>query len=140
MRLILPSSNKLLTLANGDRIMMSPTMKMCFEPDNLLNASPATVSRAGIIWVSDNTLDWYPPVQTWLDGPQSQPRPEAERTILDKFFVDYGQKALDKVVKELSPVMFIPKVASMASCCKLIEALLKLQKIQLMGKITLMLF
>ena len=116
--------NKLLTLANGDRIMMSPTMKMCFEPDNLLNASPATVSRAGIIWVSDNTLDWYPPVQTWLDGPQSQPRPEAERTILDKFFVDYGQKALDKVVKELKPVMFMPKVAVMASCCKLLEALL----------------
>ena len=112
--------NKLLTLANGDRIMMSATMKMCFEPDNLLNASPATVSRAGIIFVSDNILDWYPPVQTWLDG-----RREKERPVLDGFFQKYGQSALDKVVKELSPVMFVPKVAVMASCCKLLDALLK---------------
>ena len=74
-------------------IMMSATMKMCFEPDNLLNASPATVSRAGIIFVSDTILDWYPPVQTWLDG-----RREDEREILDGFFQKYGQSALDKVV------------------------------------------
>ena len=33
-------------------------MKMCFEPENLLNASPATVSRAGIIYVSDTVLGW----------------------------------------------------------------------------------
>ena len=65
--------NKLLTLANGDRIMMGATMKMCFEPDNLLNASPATVSRAGIIYVSDTILGWAPPVASWL-----QTRREAE--------------------------------------------------------------
>ena len=60
--------NRLLTLANGDRIMIGATMKMCFEPENLLNASPATVSRAGIIFFLDTVLDWYPPVQTWLEG------------------------------------------------------------------------
>ena len=65
--------NKVLTLANGDRILMTPAMKAMFEPENLANASPATVSRAGIIYVSDSELGWQPVVASWL-----QARPERE--------------------------------------------------------------
>lgn len=57
--------NKILTLANAERIPMSPTAKMVFEVENLNNASPATVSRCGIIYVSKVDLGWRPLIETW---------------------------------------------------------------------------
>jgi dynein heavy chain len=58
--------NKLLTLANGDRIQMSNTARLLFEVENLNNASPATVSRAGIVFIARECLGWKPLVSSWI--------------------------------------------------------------------------
>jgi hypothetical protein len=58
--------NQILTLANGDRIPMTNNVKLMFEVEHLNNASPATVSRAGIVYVSDTDLDWWPVAQAWI--------------------------------------------------------------------------
>jgi hypothetical protein len=79
-----PPHSQVLTLANGDRIQMTAGMKAFFEPENLANASPATVSRAGIIYVSDIELGWKPIMRSWL-----QKRDATESEILQKLFDKY---------------------------------------------------
>jgi hypothetical protein len=41
-------------------------VKLIFEVEDLRNASPATVSRAGIIYVSESDLDWEPVLKSWI--------------------------------------------------------------------------
>jgi dynein heavy chain len=45
--------NKILTLASNERIPLKPQMRMIFEIRDLKFATPATVSRAGILYISD---------------------------------------------------------------------------------------
>lgn len=58
--------NKCLTLANGDRLPLPANCKLVFEVHSLKNASPATVSRCGMIYIGLNVLPWTAVFQAWL--------------------------------------------------------------------------
>ena len=59
--------NKLLTLINGDRIPLTNSMTLLFEVEDLAVASPATVSRAGMIFMDVEEMGYQPFVQSWLE-------------------------------------------------------------------------
>jgi len=48
--------NKLLTLPNGERLALPSSVRIVFEVQNLAYATPATVSRCGMVWFSDDTV------------------------------------------------------------------------------------
>jgi dynein heavy chain len=108
--------NQTLTLANSDRIRMTLRMKMIFEVGNLDNASPATVSRGGMIFLSRSTLGWLPEVQSLLKG-----RPD--QAILEELFVKSVDKVFQFLDLQTKQVMQTEPIAATKSTIILIQGL-----------------
>ncbi|KAJ8737210.1 hypothetical protein PYW07_000481 [Mythimna separata] len=59
--------NKMLCLSNSERIKLTPYVHMLFEVADLAQASPATVSRCGMVYVDPNEMGYMPMVRSWID-------------------------------------------------------------------------
>lgn len=58
--------NRLLTLPNGERIQFGNNANFLFECDHLTYASPATISRTGVIFLSEDDVDANLMISSWL--------------------------------------------------------------------------
>ena len=120
--------NRILTLANNERIPMSDNTKMVFEVENLNNASPATVSRCGIIFVSDTDLFWRPLIRTWCrDRAQDKLQSSPDETAwCEEFTEKYIVKAdLNLILnRDYHYVMSLPEVVRITQLLNLLTALL----------------
>ncbi|GIY16074.1 dynein heavy chain 8, axonemal [Caerostris darwini] len=111
--------NKTLTLANGDRIPMSPTCKIIFEPHNIDNASPATVSRNGMVYMSSSGLHWEPILEGWLSL-----RSPTEATILRGLFGKVFQALCQYALVSLIPKMELLECNYIKQAMDLLDGLL----------------
>ena len=60
--------NKKLCLMSGEIIKMTESMTMMFETEDLEQASPATVSRLGIVFTEAKNIGWHVLRNIWIDG------------------------------------------------------------------------
>jgi dynein heavy chain len=58
--------NQTLCLVSGERMKLSNNMRMLFEVEDLKVASPATVSRCGMVYISNTDLPLLPRAKAWL--------------------------------------------------------------------------
>ncbi|KAK4873406.1 hypothetical protein RN001_015435 [Aquatica leii] len=111
--------NKTLTLANGDRLSMAPTCKIIFEPHNIDNASPATVSRNGMVYMSSSGLTWKPVVKAWLNR-----RSPKEQEVFYKFFQESFNTLYSWVTQNLILVMNVLQCNVTLQILNLLEGLI----------------
>ncbi|XP_016058014.1 PREDICTED: dynein heavy chain 6, axonemal [Miniopterus natalensis] len=115
--------NKMLCLANSERIKLTPQIHMLFEVQDLKVASPATVSRCGMVFVDPEELKWMPYVKTWMKGISKKLNEETQEFILNLFqrYVDDGLHFINKKCSQGMPQVDISKVTTL--CC-LLESLI----------------
>ena len=124
--------NMTLCLANGERIKLKSEMRCFFEVQDLEVASPATVSRLGVVYMTPESLGWMPYVQSWLTRTyQNQNRnqdtkaPNISPALQDHLFrcFEFLLPNTLKFVEEKSlRAVITSKLNLVASCCALFEA------------------
>ncbi|XP_052612854.1 LOW QUALITY PROTEIN: dynein axonemal heavy chain 9 [Peromyscus californicus insignis] len=112
--------NKVLTLASNERIPLNPTMRLLFEISHLRTATPATVSRAGILYINPADLGWNPPVSSWIDQREVQ----TERANLTILFDKYLPTCLDTLRTRFKKMIPVPEQSMVQMLCYLLECLL----------------
>jgi dynein heavy chain len=60
-------------------------MRLIFEISNLRTATPATVSRAGILYINPGDLGWNPYVTSWIETREHQAEKANLTVLFDKY-------------------------------------------------------
>ncbi|CDJ49023.1 hypothetical protein EBH_0056020 [Eimeria brunetti] len=110
--------NKTLTLTNGDRIELHSQVSLLFEVENLSAASPATVSRVGILFMDPAMLGWAPYVEAWLTR---QYGADDSARYLRSLFDKYLPKVL-QAVRDCEQVVKLSEMGTVISLCRLFGA------------------
>ena len=130
--------NKLLTLPNGERIRLQSYCCMIMETFDLQYASPATISRCGMVWVDPQNLGYKPFYERWVRlrfgngviiDEDKQPAADMFMNLYEK----YIPKCIDMILlglvdgemgQKLKQVIPITNIDLVKQLCSVVDALL----------------
>ncbi|CRL07346.1 CLUMA_CG020322, isoform A [Clunio marinus] len=121
--------NRLLTLANGERIRLDPRCALLFEVGNLEYASPATVSRAGMVYVDPKNLGYEPYWQRYIGTRREHEREKFhdlyERLVPELMeFVHEGIDGTSQTFEPLKTIVMQSELNMLTQLCKMLDAIL----------------
>ena len=120
--------NKILTLASNERIPLKGHMRMLFEIRDLRFATPATVSRAGILYISDSAgYQWRSYVKSWI---KARKYSEDMKEQLQNLFDKYIQETLFILKKSFKFTVPVVDISMVVSICKLLQSILDKQEVK----------
>ena len=120
--------NKLLTLASNERIPLKPHMRLIFEIRDLRFATPATVSRAGILFISDTAgSQWRSYARAWI---QRMKYDDQKKNDLQGLFDKYVAETLLHCKKAFRHVVPQVEISMVMSMCKLLENILNKNEVK----------
>ncbi|CAI2733353.1 unnamed protein product [Schistosoma spindalis] len=115
--------NKMLCLANSERIKLTNYVHMLFEVQDLAVASPATVSRCGMVYVDSEDLGWLPYVKSWIKTIEEKLTPYVIEYIMN-LFTKYVDPFMNFVMTKCTTIIPQVPIARIQTMCKLLEVLL----------------
>ena len=115
--------NKILTLINGERIAMPEQVSLLFEVENLSTASPATVSRAGMIYMDSQDLGWKPFMESWVQLKSDKVAVDTIKRLTDK----YIERILNFRKHSCEELVSVPELSAVRSFCNLFDSVATLE-------------
>jgi len=114
--------NKVLTLNNGDRFPLDEFMRLLFEISNLRNATPATASRGGCLYINDIDIGIRPFFDKWVKTKYSNQKYEVVRSVVNVLFKETFDKIKGEFKeKHISPIV---EMNSLQNVCTLFQHLI----------------
>lgn len=125
--------NKMLCLANSERIKLTPFVHMIFEVQDLVQASPATVSRCGMVYVDDTLLTWNALITSWLNTIDEEQFELELKNYVRSLFDKYFDEILVFARKKCAFIQHQVEVSKIDMLCTILTSLLlKIHNMNLM--------
>jgi ABC-type dipeptide/oligopeptide/nickel transport system ATPase component len=113
--------NKVLTLVSNERIPVTASMRLLFEISNLDNATPATVSRAGILYINQKDVGTKPFLDSWIEKHDDDKEKSSLLALFNKYTTP---EYLNEMVRSFSRVVPISEMNMVQSLCHLLDGLM----------------